>query len=295
MNHLRNQNGIALIVTLLAVAIITAMVVEFAYGVYTGTNNLYNWRDSQRLSLMAKSGINVTAKYLKTIPKDKFTEPVELPVENPFEDFQGTITVRIEDENGKFPVNAIVPNNQEVKKDRNDSPYNVFKRLLKELSVDEKIADRVVDWIDKDRIAEVDNSEENAKNDELSSVDELLLIKGISKEDYKKLLPYITVSGTRTSPQININSAEKPVLKALFNVKTDDLANRIITLRNSSTFSGTGNLISRIGSNIDVPFMVTFESNIFFISSTASSGGVKRIIETVFNTEKEKIEYWKEY
>jgi general secretion pathway protein K len=44
-----NQSGIALVVTLLAVAIITAMVVEFSYGVYTGTNNLYNWRDSQRL------------------------------------------------------------------------------------------------------------------------------------------------------------------------------------------------------------------------------------------------------
>ena len=64
MNCLRNQNGIALIVTLLALALITAMVVEFAYGVYTGTNNLYNWRDSQRLSIMARSGVNVSAKYL---------------------------------------------------------------------------------------------------------------------------------------------------------------------------------------------------------------------------------------
>jgi len=294
MKCLKNQNGIALIITLLALAIITAMVVEFVYGVYTGTNNLYNWRDSQRLSLMAKSGINVTAKYLKTIPKDKFTEPVELPVENPFEDFQGTITVRIEDENGKFPINAIVPDNQVVKKVDNDSPYNVFIRLLRELSLDEKIADRVVDWIDKDTIAEVDNSEENAKNDELLSVDELLLIKGISKEDYKKLLPYITVSGTRSLPQININSAEKPVLKALFNVKADDLADRIITLRKSNPFSNTGDLMNRIG-NINITSMVTFESNIFFISSTASSGGVKRIIETVFDTNSKKIKYWKEY
>ena len=49
-------------VTLLALVLITAMVVEFSYGVYTGTNNLYNWRDSQRLSIMAKSGINVISQ-----------------------------------------------------------------------------------------------------------------------------------------------------------------------------------------------------------------------------------------
>jgi len=290
MNCLRNQNGIALIVTLLAVAIITAMVVEFAYGVYTGTNNLYNWRDSQRLSIMAKSGINVTAQYLEIV-KDKFTEPVELPVENPFEDFQGTITVRIEDETGKFPINSIVPDNQEVKKDVIDSHYNVFKRLLRELSLDEKIADRVVDWIDINRVAEVGNSEENAKNDAFISVDELILVNGISKDDYKKLSPYITASGSRTAPQININTAEKPVLKALFG--GDDIADRIIALRKIAPFS-QGGIENRIG-NINIPTMVTFQSNAFFISSRASSGGVKRIIDTVFNVSSKKIKYWKEY
>jgi len=290
MNCLRNQNGIALIVTLLALALITAMVVEFAYGVYTGTNNLYNWRDSQRLSIMAKSGINVTAKYLEIV-KDKFTEPVELPVENPFEDFQGTITVRIADETGKFPINSIVPDNQIVKKD-NDGPYKVFINLLKELSLDEKIADRVMDWIDKDSVAEVGNSEENAKNDALISVDELLLVNGIGKDDYKKLSPYITASGSRTVPQININTAEKPVLKSLFG--NDDIADRIIALRKIAPFTDGGDLENRTG-NKNIPTMVTFQSNAFFISSMASSGGVKRIIDTVVNTSSKRVEYWKEY
>ncbi len=55
----------ALVITLLVLVLLTAMVVEFSYGVYTGTNNLYNWRDAQRLSLMAKSGVSVTARILK--------------------------------------------------------------------------------------------------------------------------------------------------------------------------------------------------------------------------------------
>jgi hypothetical protein len=44
INHSKNQKGMALVVTLLALVLITAMVVEFSYGVYTGTQNLYNWR-----------------------------------------------------------------------------------------------------------------------------------------------------------------------------------------------------------------------------------------------------------
>ena len=45
-----DQSGMALVITLLALVLITALVVEFSYGVYTSTNALYNWRDSQIFS-----------------------------------------------------------------------------------------------------------------------------------------------------------------------------------------------------------------------------------------------------
>ena len=88
--RLHNQQGIALIVTLLALVLITAMVIEFSYGVYTGTNNLYNWRDSQRLSIMAQSGVNVIARVMKeaaNIEDYKTQSEIEMPVENPFDRF----------------------------------------------------------------------------------------------------------------------------------------------------------------------------------------------------------------
>ncbi len=99
LRSVHNQQGVALVVVLLALVLLTAMVVEFSYGVYTGTNDLYNWRDSQRLSVMAKSGVTMAAKLLQN--KDlvsEYTESIEMPVENPFEDFNGIITLRIEDE-----------------------------------------------------------------------------------------------------------------------------------------------------------------------------------------------------
>jgi general secretion pathway protein K len=293
MNHLRNQNGIALIVTLLAVAMITAMVVEFAYGVYTGTNNLYNWRDSQRLSVMARSGVNVSARFLSDwLNTQKYTIGfVEMPIENPFEDFNGIITVRIEDENSKFNVNTII--NRRGEKDTYG--YDSFVRLLGALPLDKKIADRVLDWIDNDSIANLPDSETNAKNLPFVSVDEMLLINGITRKDYDTLMPYVTVFG---DGKININGAEKPVLRSLSGI-SDVLAQTVIDYRKNTPFDGTEKILKVSGfeDQLGQSLMgyITVKGGAFYISSIAQSSGVKRIIETVLNTDKEKIEYWKEY
>jgi len=300
MHALNNQKGIALVVTLLALVLITAMVVEFSYGVYTGTNNLYNWRDSQRLSIMAKSGINVSAKILsEKLNGETYSYPgsMELPVENSFEDFNGTIVVRIEDETSKFNVNSLVSSGEVF----NGTAYKSFQKLLKILSLDEKIADRVIDWIDKDNVAKLPDSEQNAKNSALLSVDELLLINGISKEDYDKLLPYVTVYGTRDNLFININGAEKPVLQCLSDEINEELAQRVIEYRKINPFEDITQMqkVDGVTSMIYNPIssMITVKGTHFSINSTAASEGVKRIIVTVLNTSSSSamIEYWKEY
>jgi general secretion pathway protein K len=301
-HRLKNQNGIALVVTLLALAIITAMVVEFSYAVYTGTNNLYNWRDSQRLSVMAKSGINVSVRFLSDWLSGKtFSYPgsMDFPVENPFEDFSGTIIVRIEDENSKFNINSIVPENQNVAEDDDQSPYNMFKRLLAALSLDKKIADRVADWIDRDGESRLTGSETGAKNLPLSSVDELLSVNGISRKDYDTLSPYITVYGNRDAPEININGAAEPVLMSLSKDMTREDARRIIQYRESSPFEDKSDLagVSGFRSSKGQSLMnkITVMGKDFSIKSVAASGGVKRIIETVLDRSTGTIEYWKEY
>jgi general secretion pathway protein K len=295
MNYLRNQNGIALIVTLLVLALITAMVVEFAYGVYTGTNNLYNWRDSQRLSLMARSGVNVSARLISDwLNTQKYTPGfIEMPIENPFEDFKGTITVRIEDENSKFNINTII--NQRGEEDTYGC--DSFRRLLRALSLDEKIVDRVLDWIDKDSIANLPDSETNAKNLPFISADELLLINGITRKDYDTLLPYVTVFG---DGKININGAEKPVLRSLSGI-SDVLAQTVIDYRKNTPFDVTEKILKVSG--FEGPLgqslmgYITVQGGAFYISSIAQSSGVKRIIETTFLMSKStsEIKYWKEY
>jgi general secretion pathway protein K len=294
-----NQKGIALVVTLLALILITSLVVEFSYGVYTGTNSLYNWRDSQRLSLMARSGVNVSARFLSdTLSRYDYSYPgtMELPVESPFEDFEGVITVRLEDENSKFNVNSIISSNGVF----NETAYNSFKRLLKAISLDEKIADRVADWIDQDSEPMLPGSETGVKNSALISADELLLIPGIDRKDYDKLLPYITVYGDRNAPLININGAEAPVLMSLSDSITEELAKRIIAYRENTPFIEKSKIVYVSGlenTGISLTNKITVKGENFSIKSTAASGGVKRIIETVIDTSSSPavIRYWKEY
>jgi len=299
IHPLKDQHGMALVVTLLAVVLITALVVEFSYGVYTGTSNLYNWRDSQRLSLMARSGVHVSARFLsERFNPETYSYPgsFEFPAENPFDDFKGVLLIRIEDENAKFNVNAIVYPNGKTK---NEAAYNALRRLLKILGLDERIADRLVDWIDLDSVSELTDSEREAKNLPLHSVDELLLIPGLTKNDYTTLFPYVTVYGTRDNLSININGAEKPVLRCLSDKITDELAQRVIDFRKNNPFQETSDLSKVAGFERDTGIppgvVVAVKGENFSIKSAASSGGVKRIIETVLNVDNAKIAYWKEY
>jgi general secretion pathway protein K len=294
LRRIHDQQGVALVVVLLALVLLTAIVVEFSYGVYTGTNDLYNWRDAQRLSIMAKSGVNVSANLLSN--KDmvfQYTESIEIPVENPFEDFNGIITVRIEDEDAKFNLNAIVPDNDILDESDLKNPYNCFKRLLEALSLDVKIADRLADWIDRNREGRLSGSEVAAKNSALDSVDELLLINGISGKDYDKLLPYVTVSKKRDNLIVNVNRAEAPVLMSLADGISEEKAEKVIQQRKGNPLTETQ--FNNIAGTLLGSDRIRIDGTVFSIKSSASSGGVKRVIETILDTTTNTVQYWKEY
>lgn len=133
----------------------------------------------------------------------------------------------------------------------------------------------------------------------LPSVDEILLIDGIGGSDYDKLSAYVTVNGPRDEFAINVNRAGKPVLMSILGPDdesfpiTEDTADNIVRRRELSPFD-VGSFKDFTGKSFSSD-RVTTTGKVFTIKSTASSGGVKRIIETVFNMSSGKIEYWKEY
>lgn len=84
-----------------------------------------------------------------------------------------------------------------------------------------EIADSIMDWRDEDDASNAGGAETKyyrtlsppyeAKNQKLDTLEELLLIKGITPEIFLKVRPYVTVDGEEA---VNLNTAPGPVLLA---------------------------------------------------------------------------------
>ena len=135
----------------------------------------------------------------------------------------------IEDETGKIPINKLITGNA-----YNPPVKDLLVRLLSlpefKLEPDRvnEIVDAIKDWLDKDEEVTGLGAESSyyrslanpyaAKNGFLDCIDELLMVKGVTKELYygtketPALKECLTVYGEGA---ININTAPKLVLRAL--------------------------------------------------------------------------------
>jgi general secretion pathway protein K len=300
-----SNKGTVLIITLMILTIITSMVVEFSYEVYTTNASLYNWQSGQQLSLAAKSGVTLATKIIsENQSRYTYTYPgkIEIPVENMFagsDEGSGIkVLIRVEDENAKLNLNAVVWPNGEI----NEAAFASFKRLLKNLQLDENIANMVADWIDRDGEPRSGESEEGAKNFYMDSPDEICLIRGVDSRAYKKLEPFITVYGADTvsSSLVNINSASLPVIISLDENITEHLAERIVKYRELDPFRNPSDIVKVAG--FEGPLgqslmgRITVKAVNLRITSVAENNNLKRIIEcVVMNKDSGFIaKYWRE-
>ncbi len=285
-----DQKGSALIVTLLLITILTGLVVDFVYDVYIDTSSLSNWSNAQKASLIAKSGQNLSTRYLDEVRNDQFTDEHDL--EMPVGQYLGAnidLTIKIEDENSKFNINSIIYENGET----DDEQLSSLKKLFEYLNINPDLSLVIADWIDPDMEPRLTDSEDAAKNTFLWSVDELRLIEGIDNKIFDRISPYITVFGDN---QININTAEVPVLVSLNDNMTEAHANKIIDYREDSPFEDPAHVqLAGIELSIANTFMsrTTVKSSYFRITSTSTVNGITRIIESVMDTSM-KIHFWRE-
>ncbi len=285
----------ALVLTLTVIVLITAMVIEFSYGVYVNTNALYNWQTAQRLSFVAKSAIQLTSTTLSENHKlYPYSYPGIFMMSHPnlFEEFEGVVSSKIEDEDSKFHLNSLVYPNGRL----NEKAYLSLIRLLHFLEVNTDLADRIVDWIDPDKESRIEDSEYGAKNGFLDSVDELLIIPGIDQTTFDKLQPYITIYG---SGLININGAEIPVLVSLGEAISGEIAERIIHYREITPFENPGDILKVAGfETIGQALMgqITVKGTAFRVTTTATEGDIRRRIESLLEMtgSRPTIKYWKE-
>lgn len=287
---LNDQRGSALIITILLVAILVTFVTEFAYEVYIDTTSLSNWRNAQRASLIAKSGQAICASYLKPALDSKYTyiDKIVFPVEKDLGE-GARLVVQIEDESAKFNINSILYPNGTT----DDIKLAPLKKLFEYLNINPKLADTIADWIDSDSEPRLPESETNAKNAPLLSVDELKLIKGIDKDTFEKISPYLTVYG---DGKININTAPLPVLVSLHPEMTEALAKQIIDYRENAPFENAPQ-IGRVSGMETIGTLligkITAKSSTFRITARATINEATRIIESVVD-QSMKTYFWRE-
>lgn len=246
----RRQRGMALLLVLLVVVLLTTLLTELAFSTLIDLRLAETFRDSTRAYYLAKGGINAGSMLLKHDRNryDSLDEPWHQGVTDyPVGD--GSITIRIEDLDGKLAINSLVIDNnpQTVAVDRF---FRFFSALELPPPADPaELTAALVDWLDggDDTYREILVDERSiptagaessyyqgleppypSKNGPLHTLDELVNIKGFTPEVIARITPHLAVNG---DIRININTAGLEVLMALSPLIDRATAERIVEYR----------------------------------------------------------------
>lgn len=256
-----DEKGIALIITLLVVTLLTALIVEFAYSARVNLSAAGNFRDKQKAYYLSKSGVNFIAGIMKQdISKDNANRADDLTkMSGTLPVGDGIVTVKVVDESAKIYI-----------KKTNNSVINA------------RIKARLVCLFEKKGI-DVNLLDDIFEKEPFSLVSELRLVRGMTDEVYDKIKDDLTVYG---SGNININTvADAIILRCQNEHITDDIAQRIIKQRQKSRFEKKEELQNVVGISSDtyskISSDIDIESYYFSVISTGTVNEVDNTVEAV--------------
>lgn len=245
----QQRGGIAILFSLLIVALTASVAAAIAYDVALDTRRTQSLLLQEQARLVAfgaedwigdvlrQDGIDTADDHFGEIWAQELPP---LPIEGA--GIQGIITGRIIDLQSRFNLNNLVDNSGAVVTEEVER----FQRLLTSLGLQPEITDAIVDWIDADQDFTFPNGAEDdvytarlpplrAANQAFRSINELALVQGITKEAMDLLRPHITALPERTP--LNINTVTPLLLQALDNNVTAADVEQLIEIRADAGFS----------------------------------------------------------
>jgi len=219
---LDNERGMVLLLVLVVVALLSALLSDFAFSTLIDMRLTETFRDTTRAEYLARGGITAGRMILQTDKNsyDANNDPSELWSIG-VQDYplaEGSVSVKIEDLDGRLQLNQLV--------DQQGNPigYRVerFVRLCQDLALEnpEALAAALIDWIDPDHDPEPGGAEDaeylaqnpsyEATDGAMRSIDELRLIRGFDAETVARLSPFVSSFG---SGKLNINTAAPEILR----------------------------------------------------------------------------------
>lgn len=345
MSSKRCEKASILIISLWILAILSMFAIGIGHKLSLQVRLLDNHLDSVRAFYIAEAGIKRAIAERQKQPQnaiysDSFNQPW-LNNEAVFKDVEfgdGTYTVEsvdiaglygMSDEQGRININTI-----------NTASFDVLKALLKEEMQDQEaaagIAAAIIDWRDEDNEVfqdpdtkiligaedayyQIQDPPYKCKNSRFDTVEEMLLVRGVTPEIFYGIIKFITVYGNST---VNINTAPKPVLIAVLShqlanyegkqdIYNEQLAEYIVNFRQEPTGKSTGKyFVVNVDANdpvktrnicaqneelkdrdigqlwdklkdLQLSRIIDVTSSTFRINSTAEVKGIERVIEAV--------------
>lgn len=322
MTALNNERGAALILVILMVSIIVAVTMELNASSRANVYEAANFRDRIKTLYIAKSGFNAAATLLLRDNNnyDALTEiwartEILSPYSAQLFEGDGHCTLIIEDESGRIPVHKLVSGSA-----YNQQYRDILARFLSlpefDLKPDqvESIIDSIKDWLDSDEDISSRGAESayyqtlappyNSKNGALDSLDELLLVHGITPEIFfgaegkPGIRDFLTVYG---DGQININTAPKMVLRALSVDMTPERAEAMDNFRRDPANQVSDRTWYKKADNMAevnlADNIISVKSKNFRISSVGILASMREtvsgVIERNTDSKKLKVLFWK--
>lgn len=290
----------ALLITLLIVALSVTAVLEVDRIIRTDVRATRNFRDGIIAVALARSGIAAGRATLKDDSRRRSTyDGLDEPWATPslcLPVGEGTVCGTIEDEERKININALGGKGRQVGESRKQL-VRLF--LSDKINIEPGLAasliDAIKDFIDSDDDPELNGTEDGAKNAPLDDLTELLWTKGMTKEVFEKIRPYLTAYPNKgqelIASKVNINTADPLVLASLDERVNQGVIERILANRPFKD-TRTEVLESIVGSrdvlNTISPSL-TVKSQFFTITSSGEVNGFKKTARMTVRRDGEKI------
>jgi len=318
-----DEQGIILIALMWLLVALSVIALSFSRESRVDVSVARNTRDLTMAYYVARAGIQtavfrlVERVYAPPVQGIETQEPTPLDLGELQGDFGGgAYRVEIQDEAGKVNVNFVTE----------DQLRALFAAIGIPKEDADTIADSIMDWKDVDKAHRINGAEDDyyerlprpykTKNGRIETVEELLLIRGVTPGYYYGrrekgqdgsrrylygLSRYFTVYSN--SNRINVNYAPPEVLMSVPGM-TPEAAQMIYERRKVKPFRTTADLTRDLPITLGaqtLPFLSTDRSMIYTLTAYAhmENSKVKRVIRAVVSLDpsqvnRYKIVYWNE-
>ncbi len=239
-----DERGVALLLALLVLTILTALILEFDAEARREYRAAAAFRDDYKAGMLTRSAVQAArAVLLQDLLREKMTGqkydgPTDIwamPIKN-YAIGDGFLTAQIQDETGKLNLNDLA--SATGSSDVQQKKVNRVKRLFELLRVNPTLVDALIDWMDQDEVPQPSGAESlyyqslrppyRCANERLAGLGDLRLIKGFTPEIIERITPYVTVFPQDGGTPMNINTADPIVLQTLDPAVTQSVALEIV-------------------------------------------------------------------